>query len=414
MHSLFFHSANSVNLTSSLLFPNNHKLCSKPRFQSSIKINTPIPKHVPNKKVIILWDLDNKPPRGPPYDAALSLKTLAERFGDVVSISAYTKRHSFFNLPQWNTNQNPNPNSIPCRVCGHECKSIFDLKIHFKRVHLYQPAGNVVAPRVGFGLGSELRRAGVFVKVEKVGEKGNAVELWLKREMMSGEVGWLVLVSDNREFAEMLRKLPWNVVENGKLEGMGLMGKTEGLDDELEGDQDLDYGEYVTEEELYESANSVNLTSSLLFPNNHKLCSKPRFQSSIKINTPITKHVPNKKVIILWDLDNKPPRGPPYDVALSLKTLAERFGDVVSISAYTKRHSFFNLPQWNTNQNPNPNSIPCRVCGHECKSTFDLKIHFKRVHLYQRKKLREKLKSIKLSRSKVWFVRRIHTYNERC
>ncbi|KAI5386123.1 hypothetical protein KIW84_072622 [Lathyrus oleraceus] len=278
MHSLFFHSANSVNLTSSLLFPNNHKLCSKPRFQSSIKINTPIPKHVPNKKVIILWDLDNKPPRGPPYDAALSLKTLAERFGDVVSISAYTKRHSFFNLPQWNTNQNPNPNSIPCRVCGHECKSIFDLKIHFKRVHLYQPAGNVVAPRVGFGLGSELRRAGVFVKVEKVGEKGNAVELWLKREMMSGEVGWLVLVSDDREFAEMLRKvrevnlktvvvgdywdrdlgknadlwLPWNVVENGKLKEMGLMGKTKGLDDELEGDQDLDYGEYVTEEELYE------------------------------------------------------------------------------------------------------------------------------------------------------------------
>lgn len=95
---------------------------------------------------------------------------------------------------------------------------------------------------------------------------------------MSGEVGWLVLVSDDREFAKMLRKvrkvnlktvvvgdywdrdlgknvdlwLPWNVVENGKLEGMGLMGKTEGLDDELEGDQDLDYGEYVTEEELYE------------------------------------------------------------------------------------------------------------------------------------------------------------------
>ncbi|KAI5386142.1 hypothetical protein KIW84_072633 [Lathyrus oleraceus] len=96
--------------------------------------------------------------------------------------------------------------------------------------------------------------------------------------MMSGEVGWLVMVSDDREFAEMLRKvrevnlktvvvgdywdrnlgknadlwLPWNVVENGKLEGMGLMGRTEGSDDEVEGDQDLDYGEYVTEEELYE------------------------------------------------------------------------------------------------------------------------------------------------------------------
>lgn len=146
-----------------------------------------------------------------------------------------------------------------------------------RRIHPYnEAAGNVVAPRVGFGLGSELRRAGVFVKVVKVGEKGNAADLWLEREMMSGEVGWLVLVSDDREFAEMLRKvrevnlktvvvgdywdrdlgknadlwLPWNVVENGKVEGMGLMGRTEGSDDELEGDQNLGYDEYVTEEEL--------------------------------------------------------------------------------------------------------------------------------------------------------------------
>ncbi|KAI5386144.1 hypothetical protein KIW84_072635 [Lathyrus oleraceus] len=274
MHSLFFHSANSVNLTSSLLFPNNHKLCSKPRFQSSIKINTPIPKHVPNKKVIILWDLDNKPPRGPPYDVALSLKTLAERFGDVVSISAYTKRHSFFNLPQWNTNQNPNPNSIPCRVCGHECKSTFDLKIHFKRVHLYQRkklreklksiklsrskvwfvrrihtynevAGNIVAPRVGFGLGSGLRHAGVFVKVVKVEMLRKVREVNLKTVVVGDY--WDRDLGKNADLW-----LPWNVVENGKLGGMGLMGRTEGSDDELEGDQDLDYGEYVTEEELYE------------------------------------------------------------------------------------------------------------------------------------------------------------------
>ncbi|KAI5386140.1 hypothetical protein KIW84_072631 [Lathyrus oleraceus] len=258
--------------------------------------------------------------------------------------------------------------------------------------------------------------------------------------MMSGEVGWLVLVSDDREFAEMLRKvrevnlktvvvgdywdrdlgknvdlwLPWNVVENGKLEGMGLMGKTEGLDDELEGDQDLDYGEYVTEEELYErwtmrvDLRGRSQDQSLSQSPNSIECQNIVGVDSEKRKTSMVMTL----VIILWDLDNKPPRGPPYDAALSLKTLAERFGDVVSISAYTKRHSFFNLPQWNTNQNPNPNSIPCRVCGHECKSIFDLKIHFKRVHLYQRKKLREKLKSIKLSRSKVWFVRRIHTYNE--
>ncbi|XP_058727159.1 uncharacterized protein LOC131598593 [Vicia villosa] len=297
MHSLFFHNANATtlhtlhfpfNLSSSLLFPNNHNLSSKPRFQRSIKTNA---KQVTNKKVIILWDLDNKPPRGPPYAAALSLKTLAERFADDVSISAHTKRHSFFNLPQWNPDQNPNPNCILCHVCGHECKSISDLKIHFRKIHLYQreklrkklgsiklsrskvgfirrihtyneAAGNDVAPRVEFGLGSELRRAGVFVKVVKYGEKGNAADLWLKREMMSGEIGWLVLVSDDKEFSEMLRKvrevdlktvvvgdywdrdlgknadlwLPWIVVENGNVEGMDVMGRgtiTEDLDDEL-------------------------------------------------------------------------------------------------------------------------------------------------------------------------------------
>ncbi|KAL5071860.1 hypothetical protein RYX36_022747 [Vicia faba] len=269
-----------------------HKLSSKPRFQSSIKTNTTNAKHAPNKKVIILWDLDNKPPSGPPYAAALSLKALAERFADDVSISAYTYRHSFFKLPQWNPNQNPNPNSILCRVCGQECKSLPDLEFHFRRIHLYQreklwekirsirlsrsrvkfirkihtyneAAGNGVPPMVGFGLGSELRRAGVFVKVVEVGEKGNAADLWLKKEMMSGEIGWLVLVSDDQGFSDMLRKvrevdlktvvvgdywgrdlgknadlwLPWIVVENGKVEGMGLKGiiraVTEGLDDEL-------------------------------------------------------------------------------------------------------------------------------------------------------------------------------------
>ncbi|KAI5386104.1 hypothetical protein KIW84_072612 [Lathyrus oleraceus] len=112
-----------------------------------------------------------------------------------------------------------------------------------RRIHTYnEAAGNVVAPRVGFGLGSELRRAGVFVKVVKVGEKGNAADLWLEREMMSGED------RDLGKNADLW--LAWNVVENGKVEGMGLMGRIEGSDDELEGDQNLGYDEYVTEEEL--------------------------------------------------------------------------------------------------------------------------------------------------------------------
>ncbi|KAK2452589.1 C2H2 zinc finger protein [Trifolium repens] len=299
------------NLTSSLLFPiNYHKLSTKARFQCSIKTNNTNSKQVTNQKVLILWDLDNKPPRGPPYNAALSLKTLAERFGDAVSISAYTIRHSFFNHPQWQPDQNPKPNSKICRVCGHQCKSIFHLKIHFKQIHemMYkkwlerlksikldrskvrfirrrhihnEAARTTAAPRVGFGLASELRRAGVFVKTVELGDKVNAADSSLKREIMSGGVDWLILVSDDSEYSEMLREvremklgnvvvvgdywdrdlgrnadlwLPWIVVENGKVEKMDLMRRrtlTEDLDDELEEDENVD-DEYTIEEEQEE------------------------------------------------------------------------------------------------------------------------------------------------------------------
>ncbi|GAU27299.1 hypothetical protein TSUD_05250 [Trifolium subterraneum] len=306
LHALHFPS----NLTSSLLFPiNNHKLSSKARFQCSIKTNNTNTKQVTNKKVLILWDLDNKPPRGPPYNAALSLKTLAESFGDVVSISAYTIRHSFFNLPQWHRDKNPNPNTLLCRVCGHQCRSIYDLNVHFEKVHLYQhhkwlkrlskvkfsrhkvgfirkrhihneAARTIAPPRVGFGLAKELRRAGVFVKIVEVGDKVNAADSSLKREIMSGGVDWLILVSDDSEYSEMLREvremklgnvvvvgdywdrylgrnadlwLPWNVVENGKVEEMmNLMGRktlTEGLDDELEEEEDDENVDDELEEE---------------------------------------------------------------------------------------------------------------------------------------------------------------------
>ncbi|AES59402.2 putative transcription factor C2H2 family [Medicago truncatula] len=303
MHSLFLPNTNATTLTSSLLFLNtNNNFSSKARFQCSIKATNPNTKQVTNsnKKVIILWDLDNKPPHGPPYNAALSLKTFAERFGDVVSISAYTKRHSFFNLPLWNPN--PNPNSFLCRVCGYECRSLTDVNIHFKRVHEYQKRktlnrlksiklkrskvnfirkvhryneakSNNAPLKVGFGMASELRRGGVFVKIVTVRGKVKAADSSLKREMMSGGVDSLVLVlvSDDSVFSKMLRKvrevkvetvvvgdywgrdlgrnadlwLPWILVENGNVEY--LMGGTveEDLDDELEEDENIyDYDDY--------------------------------------------------------------------------------------------------------------------------------------------------------------------------
>lgn len=205
-------------------------------------------------KVVVLWDLDNKPPRGPPYDAALSLKTTAQRFGELIDISAYANRHAFIHLPQWVRNQrnerknldvlerkgilNP-PQPYICGVCGRKCKTNADLKKHFKQLHQRERqkklnrlnslkgkkrqrfkerfisgdqkyndvARGIVTPKVGYGLAAELRRAGVFVKT--VEDKPQAADWALKKQMMhsmSRGIDWLFLVSDDSDFSDMLRK----------------------------------------------------------------------------------------------------------------------------------------------------------------------------------------------------------------
>ncbi|KAL5988753.1 hypothetical protein ACLOJK_026855 [Asimina triloba] len=206
------------------------------------------------KKVVVLWDLDNKPPHGPPYEAAMALRHFAQRFGDVVDISAYANRHAFVHLPQWVLEQRRERRgldvlerkglSVPsepyvCGVCGRKCRTNLDLKKHFKQLHererqkklgrmrslkgkkrqrykerfidgnhKYQEAAReLVKPRVGYGLAAELRRAGVFVKT--VEDKPQAADWALKRQMqhsMNSGVDWLFLVSDDSDFSEMLRR----------------------------------------------------------------------------------------------------------------------------------------------------------------------------------------------------------------
>lgn len=242
------------------------------------------------KKVVVLWDLDNKPPRGPPYQAAMALKKVAQHFGDLVDISAYANRHAFVHLPQWVVEERRERRrmdilerkgvSTPsepyiCSVCGRKCKTHLDLKKHFRQLHererqkklnrmrslkgkkrqrfkerfvdgnekYNEAARTLTSPKVGYGLASELRRAGVFVKT--VEDKPQAADWALKRQMqhsMSRGIDWLLLVSDDSDFSEMLRRaraanlgtvvigdgyralgrqadlwVPWNDVENGEI-----------------------------------------------------------------------------------------------------------------------------------------------------------------------------------------------------
>ncbi|XP_050366827.1 uncharacterized protein LOC126785244 [Argentina anserina] len=209
------------------------------------------PKH---KKVVILWDLDNKPPRGPPYEAAMALKQVAQHFGEVVDVSAYANRHAFIHLPNWVVEQRRERKSLDilerkgivtppepyiCGVCGRKCKSNMDLTKHFRQLHererqkklnrmrglkgkkrqrfkerfitgndkYNEAARSLIKPKVGYGLAAELRRAGVFVKT--VEDKPQAADWALKRQMqhsMSRGIDWLFLVSDDSDFQDMLRK----------------------------------------------------------------------------------------------------------------------------------------------------------------------------------------------------------------
>ncbi|CAI0464972.1 unnamed protein product [Linum tenue] len=205
-------------------------------------------------KVVVLWDLDNKPPRGPPYHAALSLKEVASKFGDVVEMSAYANRHAFVHLPQWVAQERRErrqqdilerkgivaaPEPYICGVCGRKCKTNLDLKKHFRQLHERErqkkvnrmrslkgkkrqrykerfisgndkyndEARRLVTPKVGYGLAAELRRAGVYVKT--VEDKPQAADWAVKRQIehsMSRGIDWLVLVSDDSDFGAILKR----------------------------------------------------------------------------------------------------------------------------------------------------------------------------------------------------------------
>lgn len=250
------------------------------------------------KKVVVLWDLDNKPPRGPPFQAAMSLKMVAQSFGELVDISAYANRHAFIHLPHWVVEERRQrrhldflerkglsapAESYVCSVCGRKCRTHLDLKKHFRQLHererqkklnrmrslkgkkrqrykerfidgnqkYTEASRSLITPKVGYGLASELRRAGVFVKT--VEDKPQAADWALKRQMqhsMSRGIDWLFLVSDDSDFSDTLRRareanlgtvvvgdwhralgrqadlwVPWNGVENGEITGEDLMRK---------------------------------------------------------------------------------------------------------------------------------------------------------------------------------------------
>lgn len=262
--------------------------------------------------VVVLWDLDNKPPRGPPFEAATSLREAASLLGRVDSVSAFANRHAFTHLPAWVSADRRDrraldraeragvvapPIPYSCGVCGRRFPTRPDLARHFRQLHerernkklgrlrslkgkkrqkfreryisgntKYQEAAReLLTPKVGYGLDSELRRAGVHVRT--VPDKPQAADQALKRQVkhaIACGVDWVVLVSDDSDFTDTVRNardaalrmvvvgdgcralgrvadiwLPWDSVQNGEVdEEMMRSGRVPGFGDYEDDEED--------------------------------------------------------------------------------------------------------------------------------------------------------------------------------
>lgn len=210
---------------------------------------------VPQSKIGIFWDLENKPPNSvSPFEAANKLKRAVSSFGIVRYMVAYANRHAFSYVPptvrehrmeRKVLNHLENKGFIKpvepylCRVCGRKFNTKEKLINHFeiherehqkrlneieyakgkKRVNLvgkyamkmekYENASrDIVTPKVGYGLAEDLKRAGFWVKM--VSDKPQAADVALRNHMVylmdHRSIECVVLVSDDKDFMGVLQE----------------------------------------------------------------------------------------------------------------------------------------------------------------------------------------------------------------
>lgn len=210
---------------------------------------------LPQSKIGIFWDLDNKTPNSvSPFEAAIKLKRAVSSFGIVRYMIAYANQHTFSYVPpvvKDFRNQRKVLNHLEnkgiiesvepyvCRVCGRKFNINEKLISHFmihqrehqkrlkqiesakgkKRVDLVgkyamkmekykNAARDILTPKVGYGLGEDLRRAGFWVKT--VSDEPQAADVALRSHMVDmmdhRRMQCLVLVSDDSDFLGVLKE----------------------------------------------------------------------------------------------------------------------------------------------------------------------------------------------------------------
>lgn len=153
-------------------------------------------------------------------------------------------------------------------------------------------------------------------------------------------------------------------------------------------------------------------------------------------NSTASEETPKGKVLVLWDLDNKPPLGSATDTAHGLRRLAERFGEVTEIAAYANKHAFIGIRMKKETRSQRrqeklsslselsgpysfggdyldpldailgggmeplseemePEPLRCHVCGQKSKNEKALRKHFEQLHAREQKKKLVHLASVK-------------------
>ncbi|XP_020595053.1 uncharacterized protein LOC110035153 [Phalaenopsis equestris] len=221
----------------SLVFSSGHKTLAAP-------ITSSVDSHVGAPPVAVFWDLHNRPPKSiSPYDAAVRLRLAASSLGPLRFVAAYGTAQALRNVPSpvcISRLQDPAPSAACiCRVCGRNFFVHSKLLNHFKmheREHekrlrrldsatggryvrlkaqlslkmdkFRKAAREVLIPRVGHGLGDELQRAGVSVRI--VEDRPEAADRALREHMAETmdrrRVGCLVLVSNDTGFVGVIRE----------------------------------------------------------------------------------------------------------------------------------------------------------------------------------------------------------------
>lgn len=126
-----------------------------------------------------------------------------------------------------------------------------------------------------------------------------------------------------------------------------------------------------------------------------------------------------KKVAILWDLDNKKPIALPEDLAITIRSLASKRGKIIEYSAVANYFANVRLPPAALELREQrkmlmaaeergeykPAEYRCPLCGRKCATEAKLNKHYKQLHERELHKKHNKLASLKGKKREKWLNR---------